>query len=204
MGIPFPVEKIQQAAEDYLHRERFEKARIIWNPVEEGHEFSLSDSDSDDDDSDDDIRAHVTKLFKKKERKQDRRSKLAKRNKAAKEESSTASLNITAPASKPRNKSSDQTEVESLIKQMSRLSINDPTYSLLYYQAMKLDQDVAHVLATPVQQRATQAPAANRDTQPRNPNSSFPPRHAQLLRGSLDTLPGSQELRLRPVLPETA
>jgi hypothetical protein len=42
-----------------------------------------------------------------------------------------------------------QDEVENLIKRLSRMSITEPDYSLLYYRAIKLDPDTAKVIRPP-------------------------------------------------------
>ncbi|KIN97936.1 hypothetical protein M404DRAFT_42910, partial [Pisolithus tinctorius Marx 270] len=42
-----------------------------------------------------------------------------------------------------------QDEVETLIKSLSHMSLNDPDYSLLYYHAIKMDPDAAKVLCAP-------------------------------------------------------
>ncbi|KIN97833.1 hypothetical protein M404DRAFT_31897 [Pisolithus tinctorius Marx 270] len=42
-----------------------------------------------------------------------------------------------------------QDEVETLIKSLSRMSLSDPDYSLLYYRAIKMDPDAAKVLHAP-------------------------------------------------------
>ncbi|KIO14827.1 hypothetical protein M404DRAFT_17686, partial [Pisolithus tinctorius Marx 270] len=64
-----------------------------------------------------------------------------------------------------------QDEVETLIKSLSRMSLNDPDYSLLYYRAIKMDPDAAKVLRAPslcpapASTPASTAPAATSSSQ---------------------------------------
>jgi hypothetical protein len=43
----------------------------------------------------------------------------------------------------PLDKHSGQEDVEQLIRQLGKLSLDDPKYGLLYYRAIKLDTAVA-------------------------------------------------------------
>ncbi|KAH8069337.1 hypothetical protein BXZ70DRAFT_873315, partial [Cristinia sonorae] len=49
---------------------------------------------------------------------------------------------------------SSQEQVETLIEQMGKLSLDDPHYSLLFYQATKLDPYVAQCVASPLRSRS--------------------------------------------------
>jgi hypothetical protein len=63
-----------------------------------------------------------------------------------------------------------QDEVENLIKRLSRMSITEPDYSLLYYRAIKLDPDTAKVIRAPsLSSSPTSHPASATST------PSFPP-----------------------------
>ena len=68
-------------------------------------------------------------------------------------------------------------EVESLIKQMSRLTINDPNYAVFYVRIMKLDPDVGKLLAVPAfintpRTSTASAPIVN-STVPARPQINF-------------------------------
>lgn len=63
---PFPVETIQISADELLHRDRFDKARVIWEP---DHENEDSDDESDFYDSEDEeFQLRFNKSIKKQER----------------------------------------------------------------------------------------------------------------------------------------
>lgn len=42
-----------------------------------------------------------------------------------------------------------QDQMESLIRQLNSMSLNDPNYGLIYYQAVKMDPNVAAVVQSP-------------------------------------------------------
>ena len=177
MSTPFPVSIIQRAAEDLLHRDRFDRARILWNPITEDDGEELSDSDSDFSDSDDeDIKTQLRRLVKKKDRRSKSRASsitliAPDKEKPRKESTPRTRSKITDPsAEKPKTKTVDQMEVESIIKQMSKMKISDPAYSLLYYQAIKLDGEAAKCLQSPA--RGGTAPPAPTPSGPRNPPPS--------------------------------
>ena len=49
----------------------------------------------------------------------------------------------------PQSVQANQDEIEALIKQLNSMSLNDPSYGLTYYKAIKLDPDVAKVVRMP-------------------------------------------------------
>jgi hypothetical protein len=69
----------------------------------------------------------------------------------------------------PLDKHSGQEDVEQLIRQLGKLSLDDPKYGLLYYRAIKLDPAVAQCVAPLVTARV--AVKASNTFRPTFPNS---------------------------------
>ncbi|TCD60494.1 hypothetical protein EIP91_009969 [Steccherinum ochraceum] len=157
---PYPVSEVQRAAEDLLHRNRFDKSRVIWLDKSDESSEDDSSSDSDDEDSDDeeDVKTYVKKLLKKNSHKsKSSRSKDKESIELAQKAlADIPSLAIPKETPKTRskhsstNKGAAQNDVEGLITKMSKMSIQDPQYALLYYQAVKLDPLAANCLASPL------------------------------------------------------
>jgi Aspartyl protease len=70
-----------------------------------------------------------------------------------------------------------QDEVETLIKSLSRMSLTDPDYSLLYYRAIKLDSDASRVVRPPPLHSTHPIPTASSGSaptvHPRSPGRSI-------------------------------
>ena len=69
----------------------------------------------------------------------------------------------------PVDKHTGQEDVEQIIRQLGKLSLDDPKYGLLYYRAIKLDTTVAQCVAPPVTARV--AVKNNNAFRPTFPNS---------------------------------
>ncbi|THH21601.1 hypothetical protein EUX98_g8340 [Antrodiella citrinella] len=156
---PFPVEAIQTAAEALLHRDRFDKGRVIWDLEDE---FDSDDESDFYDSEDEEFQIKFNKSLKKRGHSSEPKTKtksaldlppgLLGVSSRKREEASRRT------PEKPRAKPAAQDEVESLIKQMSRLSVTDKVYGLLYYQARSLDPSVADCVPKPQLEREIAPP----------------------------------------------
>src|SRR5271170_2265882 len=155
---PFPVTEVCKVAERIFERNRFDinladsDSDVPSRMKELDSESSDESSLDEDEDSDDYVYTRKSKSKAKKVS--------TKKSHKAKEESDDetfkrSSKKTTDRKTGQRRSSSDkkqngiQDEVESLIKQMSNLSLDDPKYPLIYYRALKLDADVAHCVKPP-------------------------------------------------------
>ena len=75
--------------------------------------------------------------------------------------------------SKGKVKTKQQDEIEMLIKHLNSMSLNDPSYSLIYYKAIKMDLDVAKVVRMPITRPASNGTSGSilRQSALSNPNS---------------------------------
>ncbi|KAF7372080.1 hypothetical protein MVEN_00066300 [Mycena venus] len=143
MSKPFPKDEVIKVIEAKFKRGRFD-AELDSDNESSSDDDSSEDSSSDseaDTDSDGDLSPP------KKKTKKSSKSKAKKRTKQAK--------GSPAPAHSPPSKSAlrpspASDEVGDLIKRMSRMSIEDPDYNYLYYQATKLDPHAAECLRAPL------------------------------------------------------
>ncbi|TCD60546.1 hypothetical protein EIP91_009873 [Steccherinum ochraceum] len=167
---PYPFEEIQRAAEHILHRNRFDKSRVVW--LEDTDNTSGDDSSTEEESGESDSEDDMKTMFKKYMRKHKAKSS---KDKASKMPVKSESKELTdsvhkmfadnpvqasakdnkARAAKP-SKATSQSEVESLIKQMGKLSISDPQYAFLWYQAAKLDPFVTQAFTSPLSRPASQ------------------------------------------------
>ena len=143
MSTPFPVDDIQEAIEDYLHRDRFDTTQLLFQTDKDSDTEALESSDDSDDESDAEFKSKVRKMIKqKKAAQQDIGPKPSSKQTSPKLKGSQPQK-VKEPSSKPN------AEVEELIAQMGRMSLNDPQYRLNYYRAVKLDPLVASILTKP-------------------------------------------------------
>ena len=175
MSTPFPIEYVEDAVENLLHRDRFDTSRIVWE-IE-------SENDFDDDLSTSGEESDMEEEFRPKLQRKLRLRNLHPQFKV-KTQGKQASVprDVTRRQSQThpvreqgslnRTRNNVQSKVESLIKEMGKLSISDPAYGLMYYQALKLDPDVASCLVSPLQRRSENQP---RQQNQRTPGASFRP-----------------------------
>ncbi|KAF8059296.1 hypothetical protein FPV67DRAFT_1454479 [Lyophyllum atratum] len=159
LSVPFPLDKIKEAVNHVLHRDRFNKRLtdiVATKVTSELDEESSSDEDG-------------SEHKHKRERMLKKLKKLTKKKHVV-DTSDESDLEDEAPipvrkSSKKEAKKDTRDDVKQIIKQLSQLSINDPAYSLLYYKALKLDSVVAQCIAPP----NTRLPPASNNYYPRQP-----------------------------------
>jgi hypothetical protein len=144
---PFTVDEINSAAEALLQRDRFDM-NFAGSDDEDasGGEYGESE-DTSDSDSEDELRAMRRRVRK--------RARYAKRRGSVSE--SDDSMNERVHTSKHATRelrrkvnSKDEPEVETLIRQLNTMSLDDPGYAALVFRALKLDPDVLKVIRPPV------------------------------------------------------
>jgi hypothetical protein len=123
---PYELEKIETVAENYFKRNKF--TEMVFNPLHyhiDEESDSESDDDSDDSDSDSDYERRRKRRHKKKKKTRTKYS----RAKPTKE-----------PAEKPthRYQGSEQ-DISGMIKQLNKMSINDPAYASMYFDVITQD-----------------------------------------------------------------
>ena len=165
MEEPFAKDKINAAATKILHRSRFDAAYETDSDEESLSESSDGSWDGDDSESssDEDDWFKSPKHKNKSVRFKRKPKILSKKHSQQKLDSETEDENHIRPTLSPKmaratlreldkeeDKASKQDEVEIIIQRLSNMSLNDPTYGLLYYRALKLDADVVKVLKAPV------------------------------------------------------
>jgi hypothetical protein len=123
---PYELEKIETVAENYFKRNKF--TEMVFNPLHyhiDEESDSESDDDSDDSDSDSDYERRRKRRHKKKKKTRTKYS----RAKPTKE-----------PGEKPthRYQGSEQ-DISGMIKQLNKMSINDPAYASMYFDVITQD-----------------------------------------------------------------
>ena len=186
----FPMSEVIKVVEKLFERNRFDfnladsdSELPPWDANSDTSEEESASGDSDDED-------HVRPASSSKHRKTRKRATyhssdsdseidlpMRPSNKARK------SANKTTPAKETKkqgtNKHPEQDDVEQLIRQLGKLSLDDPKYGLLYYRAIKLDTAVAQCVPPPT---VNKRPSVTNHsyTQPQFSNSSprpmLPPR----------------------------
>ncbi|KAK7467595.1 hypothetical protein VKT23_004648 [Stygiomarasmius scandens] len=152
-GDPWPEDTIDKYMERYFARGTFEEEES--GSDSDSSEDSTSDSDSDSDSdssessssSDSDSGGRYKSGRKGNNKVKKGKKSIKKKPKASKSigKDSAASSASTEKAPLPPNKD----EVEELIDQLSKMSIDDPQYSLTYYKAIKLDPECKSFLTAP-------------------------------------------------------
>ena len=204
---PFPISDVTDAAEVYLEHHRFDynlarsdrtrdrrknkKRRSSDDDDSESESEDESDSDSDTSESDSSDSSDSDEEYEHRKSLKKKRKPCKKRGERSQDERHSSSQSKDKKKSKAKeSKTVDpkQSKVEDLIKEMSRMSISDPQYSLLYYQAVSLDKFVEKIVAAPQLQRSTSyrppanaSPADNRpsiyQSQPYNSGNRPPGPH---------------------------
>jgi hypothetical protein len=135
---PFSIGEIDTAAEAILQRDRFDTALDDSESDDErssGEESSSEGSDDFSSDSDSE---------------NEKKRKRSKSKIKSSREKSFEHLAVKHETPKRRVVNGSRKEVEGLIRQMSLLTQDDPSYGLAYYRAMKLDADVSKVVSEPM------------------------------------------------------
>ncbi|KAG1793820.1 hypothetical protein EV424DRAFT_1603770 [Suillus variegatus] len=81
---------------------------------------------------------------------------------------------------KKKSKSKDPDQIEDLVKHLSDLSIDDPNYTLLYFQALKLDSTIGEVLPKPQKKSESYVNTAPRTRAAEAPFTPSYPNNIQL------------------------
>ena len=164
LELPFDVEDIDKVAKSLLERNRFDSRRIIsetdteWNSSEDWQGSDTSSSSSDSEEEYERRKAIMVKKRKFAQKKKERESrKVAFKDATEAEESVVKRMKSPAPVKKT-------SEVEDLIEQMSKLSIHDPTYSVLFYRAYQKDPMIGEIMMNPNERRQSAQRMINRQT----------------------------------------
>ena len=180
---PFPMNDVIEVVEQYFERDRFD-----YNLADSDSDLpdwvmdrdSPESSDSDDESTDSDLERAAKRILRrsriKKKHKYDaysdedevirvsKHSKTSSKKGHSKEEKhkdqKDSHVKIVKPV-KGKNASPNQGDVEQLIKQLGRLSLNDPAYGLVYYKAIKLDPKVAQCISPPRLQGSSMVKSSN-------------------------------------------
>ena len=186
--VPYDMDDVNEVVQQLFERDRFEYNLADSDSDLPDSEDLSSDSSSEDTDSSDSeweggrmSNRYKHSRYKKKhgrrhsdsdsddEHYKHRKTKSKKKTypkKPSQKEVKKTSTTLPTSTSLASSKNSGQADVEQLIKQMGKLSINDPQYGLLYYKAMKIDPGVAQCVAAPKVQGLINTS--------RNVNATFP------------------------------
>ena len=169
----FPMADVIRVVEKLFERNRFDyNLADSESDLPEGNDDS--DTSEDESESEDEDKPYV------------KTSKRTKKKKRTSRYSSEEEEDLVAPArqahkthkpiskeitgkKQPVDKHTGQEDVEQIIRQLGKLSLDDPKYGLLYYRAIKLDTTVAQCVAPPVTARV--AVKNNNAFRPTFPNS---------------------------------
>ena len=170
---PFEINNVDKVVTNLLHRNRFDadlRSRDIEtsdsedNDMIDSSESLESESDFSDDygadssDESDDIYSRKKRYKVSRERKKYKkngkdstRSRLTYKRSAKHKVMPNQNEKVPSESKKdePQSVQANQDEIEALIKQLNSMSLNDPSYGLTYYKAIKLDPDVAKVVRMP-------------------------------------------------------
>ncbi|KAH7917598.1 hypothetical protein BV22DRAFT_1026067, partial [Leucogyrophana mollusca] len=163
---PFPYSGIVTTAEHILRRDRFDADDIH---LEDRTQDSDSDGSYDSDDDD------YARLSKKKHVKIAKCSKDISDNEGRKPVPPREARRTLKKLEREEPCAQQQDEMETIIKQLLQMSLDDPNYGLNYYRAMKRDPDIIHVVRPPSIHASAPVQAPSRlpsTSQPR----TFPPR----------------------------
>ena len=146
---PFGVDEINSAAEALLQRDRFDMNFAGSDEEDDSDEEGESDDESSDSESEDELKTMRRRVRK--------RARFAK-HKSSASDSEDSDDERPARTLKPRAakdlkrkiNGKDEPEVETLIKQLNTMAIDDPGYAALVFRALKLDPDVMRVVRPPV------------------------------------------------------
>ena len=146
---PFTYDEINEAAEKVLMRDRFDVSILEYDSDESEADGGRS-SDSEEDASDSEL--EDIKRWKKKAR---RKVRHTKRRSSADEEDSDSEDEEIKPArpvkqTKRKVATTDEQEIEGIIKQLNSMKTDDPEYAALVFRALKKDPDVLKVIRPPM------------------------------------------------------
>lgn len=163
LASPFKVDEINRAAEALLQRDRFDAYMAGSDDEDDSEDEDDSDEDSSDSDEDD------LKTLRRRMKKKAKYSK-KKASDSDSDSDDDAPRKKKGKAEKRKLKGKEEPEIESLIKELNSMSINDPGYAALVFRAIKLDPEVLRVIRPP----AFAAKSAS-SMMPMPPPPKFPP-----------------------------
>ena len=137
---PFEVEEVDTAASAILQRDRFDQ---VLDDSESEKEDSSNDESSSGDEDDE------TSDSESEDEKEKRRRRRRKFKESSRLSRRSSSEKAKEDPGKKKSVGGSHREVESLLKQMNLLTQDDPQYGIAYYRALKLDPDVAKIIAGP-------------------------------------------------------
>jgi len=162
MTKPFDISQIVTAVEQIFMRTRFD---VDDSDNEIDVDWPESPSDSEDesgDDSDADFQRRPTAKTKSRSKPKPAQLEQASKEKSRKLVNADKSRTILRELEKEGTEAKKQDEIESLIKQMGQMSLEDPNYGLLYYRAITMDPRVEKIVRPPQFSNAS----SNRRNQP--------------------------------------
>ncbi|EED81348.1 predicted protein [Postia placenta Mad-698-R] len=148
---PFVMSDVNSKAEALLQRNRFDTDRLPSDDEDSDDESSASESDSDSNDSSDSESEHDKKKRKQKAAKHKVRTKkrlVVKSEDSDNEEDIKKAQATRKKATKEMKKKAN--EVDDLVRQLNRMSLEDPDYGVTYLRACRLDPLVASVVRKPL------------------------------------------------------
>ncbi|KAG2035120.1 hypothetical protein BDR03DRAFT_1012813 [Suillus americanus] len=163
----FAVDKVISMAEKLLHRDRFDADLLISedetdSSASESEDTSSTESESTTSSTEDSETEEEVKPRKSKKKSQKKHSSLKDTPKHKESRSGTSTPKDTSKktkCSKDATTLEPQDEIESLIKQLNSMSLDDPQYALLYYRVTRLDPRVMKIVSPPPQRNSTGAPS---------------------------------------------
>jgi hypothetical protein len=166
---PFGVDQVVKAVEKVFMRTRFDADESDnEDDVGSSDEEYDSDTESEEDSDDEDMKprryrrksSSRTKIGSPDDGdKTDKRQKISDRDKVKK---------VLRGLEKEEVKAQKQDEVESLIKQLSQMSLDDPNYAMLYYRAINQDPRVESIIRSPVMVNRMRSGSQGNGFPPRN------------------------------------
>jgi hypothetical protein len=147
LSSPFKVDEVNGAVEALLQRDRFDK-NFAGSDDEDGSDDENGGDESSDSDDEDDLKEMRRRI--KKKAKYARRKVLASDSDDSDDDEPLTSKQRAGKTSKRRLVSKDEPEIETLIKRLNSMSIDDPGYAALAFRALKIDPDVLRVIRAPV------------------------------------------------------
>ncbi|KZP29953.1 hypothetical protein FIBSPDRAFT_726795, partial [Athelia psychrophila] len=168
---PFKVSEINAAAEGLLQRDRFD-AYLNKSDDDSDSENSSSEDEDSSSDSDDDLRRLRNKIKKKaKYQTKKTRFSVSESDSDSSDDEPQAKTRASKSLKKKVNSKSEP-DVDTLIKELNSMSINDPAYAALVYRAMKIDLDILKVVHQSAFATTTSAPPVQ---YPQRLNTAFQP-----------------------------
>lgn len=182
LGKAFPIDQVNEAAEQLLCRDRFDMERYDSDDDALASDDSdmLSDSESSSSD-DEDLDSITEKLLKRKREKLRKSAKSGTSKPKAKktpvhsdnEEEMSEDESMPKPKSTPKGSKESELDLGELVNRLSRMSIQDNNYAALFMKACKMDPTVKDVLESIQRQRATADMTTAKNIQNNNPATNI-------------------------------